>query len=86
EEGSLCFEVTDTGEGIPEAHIDQLFSPDFTTKPVGKGTGLGLASVKTMIDAYAWTIRIESQQNEGTSFFIRIPESTQIRCKEEIKS
>lgn len=86
EEGDVCFEVTDTGEGIPEAHIEQLYSPDFTTKPVGKGTGLGLASVKTMVDAYQWDITIESKPNEGTTFVIRIPKESQVSRLEEIET
>ncbi|MBA7534666.1 hypothetical protein ES705_26915 [subsurface metagenome] len=39
----------DTGHGIPPEFHSKVFSPDFTTKPIGKGTGLGLASVKAMV-------------------------------------
>jgi len=65
--------IADTGEGIDAGDIAKLFSPDFTTKPVGKGTGLGLASVKTMVDAYNGSISVESQKGQGTTFSVRLP-------------
>ena len=65
--------MSDTGEGIAEENLPEIFSPDFTTKPIGKGTGLGLASVKTMVEAYSGDIRVESEKGEGTTFTVRIP-------------
>lgn len=65
--------IADTGEGIDAGDITKIFSPDFTTKPVGKGTGLGLASVKTMVDAYNGSISVESQKGQGTTFSVRLP-------------
>ncbi len=55
-------------EGIPG-----IYSLDFTTKPIGKGTGLGLASVKAMVDAYSGDIQVESKKGKGTTFIVRIP-------------
>lgn len=65
--------ISDTGEGIKEEHIEDIFSPDFTTKPIGKGTGLGLASVKTMVENYHGSIKVESAINAGTKFIIEFP-------------
>ncbi len=65
--------IADTGEGIDASDITKIFSPDFTTKPVGKGTGLGLASVKTMVDAYNGSISVKSQKGQGTTFSVRLP-------------
>ena len=65
--------ISDTGEGIAEKNLTKIFSPDFTTKPIDKGTGLGLASVKTMVEAYSGDIRVESEEGEGTTFIIRMP-------------
>ena len=65
--------IADTGEGIDAGDITKIFSSDFTTKPVGKGTGLGLASVKTMVDAYNGSISVESQKGQGTTFSVRLP-------------
>ena len=68
--------IADTGIGIDEGDILKIFSPDFTTKPVGKGTGLGLASVKTMVEAYNGSISVESKKDWGSTFSVRLPVST----------
>lgn len=69
----ILIEITDTGEGIPEENISKVFSPRYTSKPVGKGTGLGLASVKAMVEAYSGTIEIKSKSGEGTTVSIQLP-------------
>lgn len=73
ENKALAIEISDTGEGISEEDLARIFSPTFTTKPAGKGTGLGLASVKTMVDAYSGDIRVKSWKSEGTTFIVSIP-------------
>jgi signal transduction histidine kinase len=65
--------VEDSGEGIPREKLSNIFSPDYTTKPLGKGTGLGLASVKTMVEAYSGTISVDSTVGKGTLFQINLP-------------
>lgn len=65
--------VADTGEGIPAKHLPRIFLPDFSTKPIGKGTGLGLASVKTMVEAYSGTITVKSTPGKSTTFKVRLP-------------
>jgi len=73
EDKNVSVRISDTGEGIFKEDLKKIFSPDFTTKPISKGTGLGLASVKTMLDAYSGDIQVKSKRGEGTTFTIRIP-------------
>jgi len=70
---SVQIRVSDTGEGIEEEDLARIFSPDFSTKPVGRGTGLGLASVRTMVGAYAGNIKVQSIRGKGTTFTVTIP-------------
>jgi len=70
---AVVISIADTGEGITEEDLPRIFSSDFSTKPVGKGTGLGLASVKTMVDAYRGEIAVESTRGAGTTFTVVIP-------------
>ncbi|MBK8791897.1 MAG: hypothetical protein IPN59_01870 [Holophaga sp.] len=73
-EGSLAeLAVSDSGTGIPEEHRGQLFDAFFTTKEPGKGTGLGLASVKAIADECLATITVESVVSLGTTFTLRFP-------------
>jgi signal transduction histidine kinase len=71
--------VEDSGTGIPEAHLGRLFEAFFTTKESGKGTGLGLASVKAIAEASGATIAVASQLGVGTIFTLRFP----LPCVEE---
>ncbi|MEJ2038210.1 MAG: hybrid sensor histidine kinase/response regulator [Desulfosarcinaceae bacterium] len=69
----ILLEIQDSGEGIAQEDLPRLFSPDFSTKPPGKGTGLGLASVKAMVDAYAGTTLVTSEKGKGACFSVRLP-------------
>jgi signal transduction histidine kinase len=71
--GKVVIEVSDTGEGIAQQDLPYIFAPDFTTKPPGKGTGLGLASVMAMVEAYSGKIQVHSQKDKGTDFIVRLP-------------
>jgi signal transduction histidine kinase len=73
EDKAVLIRISDTGEGIAQEDLPKIYSPDFTTKPIGKGTGLGLASVKTMVDAYSGDMQVRSRKGEGTTFIVRIP-------------
>jgi len=73
EKDRVVLRITDTGHGISPEHTERIFAADFTTKPVGKGTGLGLASVKAMMEAYSGTIQVASEVNEGTTFTLCFP-------------
>ncbi|MBP8115895.1 MAG: sensor histidine kinase [Chitinophagaceae bacterium] len=65
--------ISDTGPGIPDSIRDKIFQPFFTTKPTGQGTGLGLSLAYDIIKAHGGEIKVESMQNEGTSFIITLP-------------
>lgn len=66
-------EVCDTGTGIDPKNLPFIFEPDFTTKPPDKGTGLGLASVKTMVEGYGGRVEVRPNKPQGTKFVIRFP-------------
>ncbi|TWT50562.1 Sensor protein ZraS [Rubripirellula amarantea] len=66
--------ITDTGSGIPEDHLERIFTPFFTTKGAGKGTGQGLAIAQSVIvEKHGGSIDVESERGQGTTFVIRIP-------------
>lgn len=65
--------IQDTGQGISEMIQKKIFDPFFTTKVRGKGTGLGLTSVYTMIEKHGGVIRVESTVGVGTEFVILLP-------------
>lgn len=71
--GGPRLEIEDTGTGIPQDLQDQVFQPFFTTKAAEAGTGLGLASVKSMLDKTGGSIQFRSQPGQGTCFQIRLP-------------
>lgn len=64
--------VSDTGVGISENNLRQLFKPFFTTKDIGVGTGLGLATSYKLIQSWGGNVRVESRVDQGTSFFIHL--------------
>lgn len=66
--------ISDTGAGISPRNVEQIFTPFFTTKSAGKGTGQGLAIAHSVIvEKHAGSIEVESQLGHGTTFVIQIP-------------
>jgi two-component system NtrC family sensor kinase len=65
--------VSDTGPGIPEALREKIFDIFFTTKPAGKGTGLGLTIIKNIVKLHGGNIVIDSPPGGGTTFIIELP-------------
>lgn len=69
---SIEISIQDTGCGIPEKYLSQLFKPFFTTKDIGLGTGLGLATSYKLVQSWKGTITVESKENVGTIFKIKL--------------
>ena len=76
-------EARDSGSGMSAETSARIFEPFFTTKPRGTGTGLGLASIKAVVDRLAGHIRVESALGQGTAFVIDLPLSGGVDWEEE---
>jgi signal transduction histidine kinase len=74
---TITLRVSDQGSGISPAALPKIFDPMFTTKPFGKGTGLGLTIVNEIVTGdFGGTIQVTSQPGEGTTFILRFPQPT----------
>lgn len=76
--GDVEFCIGDTGVGISQENMDKIFTPFFTTKPIGKGTGLGLPLIYGIVKMHNGQISVDSNAGEdagptGTIFRIRLP-------------
>ncbi|GIT66926.1 MAG: hypothetical protein Ct9H300mP25_03980 [Acidobacteriota bacterium] len=79
EKDIVVIEVNDDGPGVPEDVQSKIFNPFFTTKSVGKGTGLGLTVAHALIQDHGGQIRVVSQPDEnGSSFFVDLPTGTSL--------
>lgn len=69
--------VADTGKGMPEEIKQHIFEPFYTTKEVGKGTELGLSICYEIIQKHNGTIEVESEEDKGATFTIKLQEVNQ---------
>jgi len=69
----VVIKVSDTGTGIPREILDKIFEPFFTTKEMGKGTGLGLATVLGIVKSHDGFVQVQTEVNKGTTFLIYLP-------------
>jgi signal transduction histidine kinase len=74
----LTMSITDTGTGIQPEHMDKLFTPFFTTKGIGKGTGLGLPIIYGIVKMHKGDVTVKSNVDPecgptGTTFTITVP-------------
>ncbi|MBE0660439.1 MAG: HAMP domain-containing protein [Bryobacteraceae bacterium] len=65
--------VEDNGEGIPEENLDKIFTPFFTSKPDGKGVGLGLAVLYGIVEAHDGHVEVKSSKGLGSTFTVTLP-------------
>jgi two-component system, cell cycle sensor histidine kinase and response regulator CckA len=69
----VCMSITDTGTGISPENLSRIFEPFFTTKGIGKGTGLGLATVFGIVKQHHGWVEVSSKVGSGTAFEIFLP-------------
>lgn len=72
-DNTVNLSVEDTGCGIPPENLDKLFNPFFTTKPVGKGLGIGLSTCYSIVREHHGVIEVASEVGLGTHFTVKLP-------------
>jgi signal transduction histidine kinase/CheY-like chemotaxis protein/tetratricopeptide (TPR) repeat protein len=82
----VMVEVSDTGSGIPPEVLRRIYEPFFTTKPAGKGTGLGLTMVYAFVKQCGGHLEVESQPGQGTAFRIYLRRGEPIHLVRRIAS
>ncbi|MEO5763228.1 MAG: ATP-binding protein [Vicinamibacteria bacterium] len=76
-DGTIRFEVEDTGSGIAATVKPRIFDPLFTTKEPGRGTGLGLPIVRDVVVAHGGTVEVQSEEGQGSRFIVSLPDKSE---------
>jgi PAS domain S-box-containing protein len=74
--GEVVVEIQDTGIGIPRSELSKIFEPFYTTKPPGRGTGLGLSVCYGIVEGHGGRIEVDSQPGRGSTFSVYLPTGT----------
>jgi two-component system cell cycle sensor histidine kinase/response regulator CckA len=82
----VVIEVEDMGIGIPRENLQRIFEPFFSTKEVGSGTGLGLATVYGVVRQTGGFIRVDSEVGKGSTFTVYIPSITEQEAAQELRN
>ncbi len=69
----ICISISDTGCGIPAEQLERIWTPFYTTKEQGRGTGLGLSTVRSLAIAHGGYVEVESEPGRGTCFKVYLP-------------
>ena len=72
-DGAIDFAVADRGPGMPRAVLERVGEPFFTTKPLGRGMGLGLFLARTVVERIGGSLRLDSNVGRGTTAIVRLP-------------
>jgi signal transduction histidine kinase len=78
--------VRDTGDGIKREHIKRIYDPFFTTKGIGRGTGLGLSVSYGILQEHAGSIAVDSAPGQGTTFRVTLPVYHAAAAKASLKT
>jgi len=73
EEDAVAFSIHDSGPGIPEALLDKIFEPFFTSKPAGEGTGLGLSIAAAIVQQHQGRLTVQNHPDGGAIFEVVLP-------------
>lgn len=81
----IVISIEDNGSGIPEDKRDHIFDPFFSTKEPGKGTGLGLVTAQSIVQAHGGWIEFDTEVGTGTEFRVYLPRATEVEKEIEEK-